>query len=260
MRLLLRLCLPSSLLLLSACAPPAVVKQEIPVSSNPMGATLLVDGTAVGTTPKRIALERNQNYILTLVKDGYEQENVPIRRRYQSDRVLMTAVQSGVNSALFFKDSGMGVQRGLSSISAQEATGEAYVLEPATVSVDLRPIGSPRAMAAASSGPNSASRSTASGAAPERTPSDRGGADEGADAGSVLGASPRTLATAGALAAAASVPAQEKRWTTSSSTKTRVRGDGSVVTRSSQTSVGVGIDPVGLVNLVDTLFTSGGLQ
>jgi hypothetical protein len=228
-----------------------------------MGATLLVDGTAVGTTPKRIALERNQNYILTLVKDGYEQENVPIRRRYQSDRVLMTAVQSGVNSALFFKDSGMGVQRGLSSISAQEATGEAYVLEPATVSVDLRPIGSPRAMAASSgpsSGTNSGSRSTASGAAPERTPSDRGGADEGADADSVLGASPRTLATAGALAAAASVPAQEKRWTTSSSTKTRVRGDGSVVTRSSQTSVGVGIDPVGLVNLVDTLFTSGGLQ
>lgn len=246
MSLPLRLYLPLGVALLSGCAPPTVVKQEIPVSSNPIGATVLVDGTPVGTTPKRIALERNQNYMLTLVKEGYEQENVPITRRYQSDRVLMTAVQSGVNSALFFKDSGMGVQRGLSSISAQEATGEAYVLEPATVSVDLRPAGTPRAGAPLS--------------AAEAAPPRRSGAAAGAADGSVLDASPQTLATAGAMAAAASVRPPEKRWTTSSSTKTRVRSDGSVVTRSSGTSVGVSVDPVGLVQLVDTLFTNGGLQ
>lgn len=236
-----RLCLVICVSLLSACAAPPIAKQEIPVSSNPVGATVLVDGTPVGTTPKRIALERNQNYILTLVKDGYEQENVPVTRRYQSDRVLMTAMQSGVNSALFFKDSGMGVQRGLSSISAQEATGEAYVLEPAVVSVDLRPAGSPKA-----------------GAAPV-PPSPSSAASSVTD-DSVLSASPTTLATAGAMAATASVRPPEKRWTTSSSSKTRVRSDGSVVTRSSKTSVGASVDPVGLVQLVDTLFTNGGLQ
>jgi hypothetical protein len=76
----------------------------------------------------------------------------------------------------------------------------------------------------------------------------------------VLDASPRAFATAGAAAAAASIKPPEKRWTTSSSSKTKVRSDGSVVTRSSKTSVGVSVDPVGLVGLVDTLFTNGGMQ
>jgi hypothetical protein len=235
--------------LLVGCAPPSVVKQEIPVSSNPLGATVLVDGEAVGTTPKRVALARNQNHMLTLVKDGYEQADVPITRRYQSDRVLMSAVQSGVSSALFFKDSSMGVQRGLSSISSQEATGEAYILEPATVSVDLRPTG-----AAGNNGGRSATTRTQV-APPAAAPAPTAGGS-----GSVLDASPRAFATAGAAAAAASIKPPEKRWTTSSSSKTKVRSDGSVVTRSSKTSVGVSVDPVGLVGLVDTLFTNGGMQ
>lgn len=245
MSLMMRFSALPLIALLGACATPPIAKQEIPVSSNPMGATVLVDGAPVGTTPQRIALERNRNYILTLVKEGYEQEDVPIRRRYQSDRVLMSAVQSGVSSALFFKDSGMGVQRGLGSISAQEATGEAYVLEPTTVSVDLRPSGTPR--------PSAARRVDSDG---RSTPVSSAGSGEG----SILDASPKTYVAAGALAAAASVRPVEKRWTTSSSSKTSVRSDGSVVTRSSKTSVGVSVDPVGLVNLVDTLFTNGGLR
>lgn len=231
---IVRLATPLGLALLTACVSTPVVEQQIPVSSNPLGATVLVDGVAVGITPKRVSLARDQNYVLTLLKDGYEQEDVPITRRYQSDRVLMTAVQAGVNSALFFNDSGMGVRRGLGSISSQEATGEAYVLQPAAVTVDLRPAGVPR------------SRATGAAAAPAT--------------GSVLDASPGAAVSAGALAAAASARPMEKRWTTSSASKAKVRSDGSVVTRSSKTSVGVSVDPVGLVNLVDTLFTQGGLQ
>lgn len=232
------------LLCLSACVPPEVVKQEIPVSSNPLGATVLVDGVAVGTTPSRISLARDQNYVLTLVKEGYEQQDVPIMRRYQSDRVLMTAVQAGVDSALFFKDTGMGVRRGLGSISAQEATGEAYLLEPAAVTVNLRPSGSSPAVAAPAAGAPGASA----------------GAVQRSGSGSIADASPGAAAAAGTLAAAATARPLEKRWTTSSSSKTTVRSDGTVVTRSSGTSVGVGVNPAGLVNLVDTLFTQGGLQ
>lgn len=236
------------LFLLSACTPPQIVRQEIPVSSRPIGATVLVDGTPVGTTPTRISLERDKNYMLTLLKDGYEQADIPITRRYQADRVLMSAVQSGVQSALFFKDSGMGVQRGLSSISSQESTGEAYVLEPAAVTVELPPLGSSGASAMRSRRPTEGpTRPTA-------------GSGTTAREGSILDASPQTVLAAGAVAAAASARPIEKKWTTSSSNKTRVRGDGSVVTRSSKTSVGVSVDPVGLIQVVDTLFTNGGIR
>jgi hypothetical protein len=248
MRLIPRLASAAGLACLSACVPTEVVKQEIPVSSNPLGATVLVDGVPVGTTPRRIALARDQNYVLTLMKDGYEQEDVTIMRRYQSDRVLMTAVQAGVNSALFFKDTGLGVQRGLGSISSQEATGEAYVLEPAAVTVNLRPSGSSAVAEAPAVGATEVSTGVSSSSA------------QRSGNGSVMGASPGAAAAAGALAAAAAARPVEKRWTTSSSSKTKVRADGSVVTRSSGTSVGVGVNPAGLVNLVDTLFTQGGLQ
>ena len=105
----LRLYLPLGVALLSGCAPPTVVKQEIPVSSNPIGATVLVDGTPMGTTPKRIALERNQNYMLTLVKEGYEQENVPITRRYQ--------------------DASLGARDGWWLLGADDDTGQAQMVQ-----------------------------------------------------------------------------------------------------------------------------------
>jgi hypothetical protein len=75
-----------------------------------------------------------------------------------------------------------------------------------------------------------------------------------------MGASPGAAVAAGTLTAAASAPRLEKRWKTSSSSKTKVRSDGTVVTRSSGTSVGVSVNPAGLVNLVDTLFTPEGLR
>jgi hypothetical protein len=78
--------------------------------------------------------------------------------------------------------------------------------------------------------------------------------------GSVLDASPGAIAAAGAAAGAAAADPIEKRWTTSSSSRTRVQPDGSTVTRSSKTSVGVSVDPAGLVGLVDTFFTDGGTQ
>ena len=117
-----------------------VLKQDIPVTTNPMGAMIYTNGQLMGATPGTVSLERNRNHILTLIKENYRQEDVIITKQYQKDRVYLKAIQSGVNSGLFFKNPAMGINSGMDSISAQEETGEAYVLSPPAVKVDLKPL------------------------------------------------------------------------------------------------------------------------
>jgi hypothetical protein len=47
----------------------------------------------------------------------------------------------------------------------------------------------------------------------------------------------------------------EKKWETSSSSRTYREPDGTVVTKKSSTSVSVGVNPAGLMNALDTLFS-----
>jgi hypothetical protein len=101
------------------CSVP-ILRQDIPVSTNPLGAVIYADWQMMGRTPGTVSLERNRDHLLTLVKDDYRQVDVAVRRQYQSDRVLMKAVQMGVNSGLFFKDARMGINSGFNSISGQE--------------------------------------------------------------------------------------------------------------------------------------------
>ena len=67
------------------CSTP-VLRQDIPVSSNPMGAKIYADGQFAGQTPGTVSLERTKDHILTLVMDNYRQEDVEIRKQYQSKK------------------------------------------------------------------------------------------------------------------------------------------------------------------------------
>lgn len=223
------------------CTAP-VLRQDIPVSTNPMGAKIYADGKPAGQTPTTVSLERTRNHILTLVKDNYQQQDVVITRQYQSNKVLMNAVMSGVNSGLFFKNKQMGLSSGMGSISSQEQTGEAYVLVPAAVSVNLVPLSGSPTPAPAATWPGQATVT----------------ADDSQGAAANQDVSATDLLKAGIAAGAAVAAAQakpiEKNWDTSSSTKSYVRPDGTRVTKKSGTSVGVGVDPAGLVNTLDKLF------
>lgn len=213
-----------------------VLKQDIPVSTNPMGARIYADGTLVGQTPATVSLERTRDHILTLVKDNYRQQDVAITRQYQSDRVMRNAVIAGVNSGMFFKDKRMAVGSGLGSFSHQEETGEAYILIPATVSVNLASLDAP--------------------ATPEYVPSPTVGGSQPApvDQGiSATGALEAGLAAGAAIGAAQTKPIG-KDWQTSSSSTSYVQPDGTKVTKKSSTSVGVSLDPAGLVKTLDALF------
>lgn len=53
--------------------------QDIPVSSNPVGADIIVDGMPYGRTPATIQLSRKHPHQVTLLLDGYEPYSVSVR-------------------------------------------------------------------------------------------------------------------------------------------------------------------------------------
>jgi len=208
-----------------------------------MGARILADGKPAGQTPGTVSLERNRDHILTLVKENYQQVDIVINRQYQSNKVLMKAVQSGVNTGLFFKNAGMGMNSGFNSVSNQEATGEAYVLVPPSVAVTLIPLQG-QAASAVSAGARAYPSQAPSAAAPAPASTDMATKDL-IQAGIIAGA---------AVGASQAKPV-EKKWETSSSSRTYREPDGTVVTKKSSTSVSVGVNPAGLINALDTLFS-----
>jgi hypothetical protein len=242
------------ILFLSGCTPQ-VLRQDIPVSTNPMGARIMVDGTPAGQTPGTVSLERNRDHIVTLVKENYRQEDVIVKRQFQSDKVFMKAVQSGVNAGLFHKDARMGINSGYSSYSMQEETGEAYILLPSAIKVNMIPL---------SARPAQTDEDEAkwvgllpSGSAARVSPTDQGMASSSDDPPASTGLTTKDVLKAGIIAGAAAGAAQakpvEKKWDTSSSSRTYTKPDGTVVTEKSGTSVGVGVNPAGMLQALDIL-------
>ncbi|MGL1931186.1 MAG: PEGA domain-containing protein [Desulfotalea sp.] len=116
-----------------------VYKQAVPITTNPMGAEVFIDGTPAGITPTSVQIARNSDHIVTLTKDGYKQEDVSVKRVYDAESTLLSAIGKGVSAGDFFGNTSMGIESGISSMSSQKQTGEAYTLSPATISVRLLP-------------------------------------------------------------------------------------------------------------------------
>lgn len=55
--------------------------QTIPVSTHPAGATVYVDGRVSGFTPTSVTIARNRSHIITIAKEGYEDEVVRLQPR-----------------------------------------------------------------------------------------------------------------------------------------------------------------------------------
>ena len=223
-------------LFMGACSRP-VLRQDIPVSTNPLGAKIYANGELVGSTPKTVSLERNRSHVLTLVKENYRQEDVVITNQYQKEKVYLKAIQSGLHSGLFFGSSAMGVNSGMNSVAAQEESGEAFILSPPAVTITLTPLTGPPTPSGPSGG-RSAQPPLADTQAPPM--GDREMAKE--------------LLKIGVGAGAAGMAPIEKKVETSSSEKNYVTADGTKVQEKSGTSVGVGVNPAGLVDAIDTLF------
>lgn len=125
-----------SIIILTCALTACVPKQKIPVSTNPGGATVYADGRKVCTTPCAVSLDRQGDHLLTIVKDGFEQVDMKILRRFKPDRAVRDGVISGILKGGDPKGVGTEVAK---EVDAQERSGEAYELVPTIVTITLKP-------------------------------------------------------------------------------------------------------------------------
>lgn len=98
-------------------------RQAIPISSEPQGADILVDGALAGVTPADIQMERKRDHLVTVQMAGYESRSVPVVK--------------SIGGAVW----GNILAGGLIGWGVDAATGAQYNLSPETISVQLQPLG-----------------------------------------------------------------------------------------------------------------------
>lgn len=128
--LLMVLCL----LLFAACGPP---KQKIPVSTNPLGATVYADGKKVCTSPCAVRFDKQSDHLITITKEGFEQVDLKVTRQFKPDGAIRDGVITGILLGGDPKEVGTEVAK---EVDEQERSGEAYVLQPDIVTITLQPL------------------------------------------------------------------------------------------------------------------------
>ena len=64
-------------------------KQTISTNSEPMGAVVLLNGVARGTTPVSVELPRNGIHTITIRKDGYEDIVISFDRQFEAGTTII---------------------------------------------------------------------------------------------------------------------------------------------------------------------------
>lgn len=77
--------------------------QKIPVTSNPLGAKIIVDGKEVGSTPMNLKLRRKKIHNIQIEKEGYDSFTVIITRKTSIlPSLLGNYFIGGIPSAMLF--------------------------------------------------------------------------------------------------------------------------------------------------------------
>lgn len=232
------------LLTLAGCG---AATQNIPVSTDPSGATLFVDGKETCTTPCNASLEKTQDHIITIQKEGYKQVDVQITRQYDTVGVARDATQSGMSAASTGASTEGAIANALLATGYKEEQGSAYVLTPSTVTVKLAANGASR---------HSSQTAETSSDAPivitrdQLAPEDQQAViktTQPTTLGSTLEENPEKAAEALLEAGAAAAPTiHTSKKTTNSHSSETYGNDGSFTkkTTSTSASVGVSVNPV----------------
>lgn len=94
---------------------------EVRVNSTPDGASVVVNGASMGTTPVTLSLSRNKDHVLVFKKDGYEDVQVNVTKKFDVGTTVVGNVFSW----------------GIFGLIVDIATGAAYSLEPADIEANL---------------------------------------------------------------------------------------------------------------------------
>jgi len=243
-----------TLLIFAGCG---AATQNIPVSTEPSGAIVYVDGKETCTTPCSATLEKTQDHILTIMKDGYRQADVQIIRKYDTAGVARDATQSGMRSSSMGSNTQGAIANALLTAGAEEEQGTAYILTPSTITVKLARKGQTAPAPQAAADQDAPTVITRDQLAPE----DREAiikTTEPTTLGSAVQENPEEAAEALLEAGAAAAPTIHtgKEWKSSHSSES-YGSDGSYskTTKSSGVSVGASINPVeaglGILHLLE---------
>lgn len=96
--------------------------EELNVSSEPSGATVLIDGTERGVTPLATKVERKKDHAVVLTKEGFEES------------------QSRVESHISWWVAGNVIFGGLVGILVDVMSGGGYTIDPDKIAVTLKPV------------------------------------------------------------------------------------------------------------------------
>ena len=97
-------------------------RQTVTINSEPSGASVKVDGLK-GRTPFSASLARNNDYVVSIKKEGYKEEQVQITKSFSGLSII---------GNLFFL---------LFGVVVDFASGSAYNLHPTDVNVELEKAG-----------------------------------------------------------------------------------------------------------------------
>ncbi len=84
----------------SCCTVRHQEKQLIPISSDPSGATIIIDGMSAGLTPQTIPLQPDVSHKVVLIKEGFQTESYQLSSRASLKRLSSNvAIPIGLTAA-----------------------------------------------------------------------------------------------------------------------------------------------------------------
>jgi hypothetical protein len=96
----------SSLLIFQSCSLLSLkLTQEVPVTSNPIGARIIIDGKDAGQAPLMLTLKKNKSHTIRIEKEGYDPTELRVTRKmspFIALEVLFIPVMAGGSALLTF--------------------------------------------------------------------------------------------------------------------------------------------------------------
>lgn len=116
-----------------------IESQIIPITSNPVGATVYADGTRIGLTPCQATLNKNSDHMITVIKDGYTQQVIMVYRTLDQFKTISKTFSDTMDKPIDLENIQENVKKAQKSYERQEKTGESYTLSPSMIYVIMQP-------------------------------------------------------------------------------------------------------------------------
>ena len=121
------------LVVLTSCVPT----EPVVLSTNPIGATIYVNGNEYGTTPKEMNLSLDKNHLITIVMEGYIQETIEIKRIFKKEKETKNMINSGINSAKMINSNPLDIANAVVNSSGTDNPNN-FTFEQNTLTITLK--------------------------------------------------------------------------------------------------------------------------